>query len=95
MFHDQLLSIAQQNTLDQCFANKKDEFDIDMATFCWIAYKNLAFSFVNDEVTENYFHLINPNLQMPKRTSLHAKTMAKFARMQHNVQLLQDNGSRY
>lgn len=68
---------------------------MDRVTVCWLAYKNLPFNFLNDSVTQNFFGIINNNLKLSKKTSMHEKVIKEFKEMQGNVkEILQKNESK-
>ena len=69
---------------------------MDRVIVSWLAYKKLPFNFFDDEVTQNFFGLLNRNIKMPKKTSMHEKSETEFFKMQANVKkILQMNSSKF
>ena len=51
---------------------------MDRVIVSWLAYKKLPFNFFDDEVTQNFFGLLNRNIKMPKKTLMHEKSETEF-----------------
>lgn len=61
----------------------------------WLGYKNLTFSFFDDDCTQKFFALLNPQMNMPHRNSMKEIVMSEFKNMQNNVKaILQNNSSK-
>lgn len=62
----------------------------------WLAYKRLPFTFFDDDMTQNFFRRINPNIHMPKRNSMKEKVMDEYYKMKVNLKkILNENDSKF
>ena len=62
----------------------------------WIAHKNLPLNFFSDEMTQQFFKMLNPNVSMPMRNKLTGKVACEFSKMQDNLKkILQNNKSKF
>lgn len=65
--------------------------DIERSTVCWIALKNLPLSFFDDQETQNFFHLLNDELEFPRRNKLGDQVLSHFKEMQVNFKTILNN----
>lgn len=60
----------------------------------WTAKKYIPFSFFDDQSTQDLFHYLNPNVNIPKHGGIRSKTLERFYKMQKVVfEILQNNDS--
>ena len=69
------------------------DYQKDRMLVCWVAKKNLPYSFFDDIMTQNCFQLITKNVKMPKRKSLKIKVLEHFAKMKTNLKKILDANS--
>jgi len=58
---------------------------LDRKIVKWIAMKYLPFNFFDDQETQEFFTLLNPKINMPKRTTMRAKVVQVFTDIQKSV----------
>lgn len=80
----------KQKTLEQVIPveiEKKEEGEINMPRLfvCWTSYKNLPINFFDDQVSQNFFKLLNPELEYYQRNVLADLLLSHFAEMQQNL----------
>lgn len=68
-----------------------EEVNMNRVITCWISYKNLPLNFFDDEITENFFNLINDDLDYPRRNVLGNLLSSHIQEMRDNFKVILEN----
>lgn len=85
-------SLSKQTTIDELLIldgeniNKEaEEVNMERVFVCWISINNLPINFFDDETTQNFFNLINSDLNYPRRNVLAGLLESNFVEMRDNL----------
>lgn len=84
---------SKQRTIEETlsFVDSEKGVDFERLLVCQIALKNLPISFFNDPETQNFFKLLNDDMEYPRRNALADKLTSHFEVMQSNFKSILQN----
>lgn len=87
---------SNQQRIDELFVmeesvnNVTPEVNMARELVCWTSYKNLPVNFFDDEITQNFFKLLNGDLDYPRRNVFADQLLSHFQEMKVNLKSILD-----